>query len=119
MPINVPPPQRATLTIANGQTTSNAVQLGDYNSFILICPSAWTASTLTFEVSIDGVTWRRLYDDVGGLVTISDATIQATLPDAISNKTLLTPLFGATWLRLRAGAAQGAQRDWGLIAKRV
>jgi hypothetical protein len=109
-------------TIPNGTAVSNGFQLHDHNSIILTTPAAWTAAVLTFDVSLDGVTWYPLYDDAAAEVSIASATIGASR--AIAAATILNKVLGATWVRLRSGAAgapvnQGAARAFGVILKSV
>lgn len=118
----VMPPTRAVLTIPNAGDASNAFQLGDYNSLIITTPAAWTAATLTFDISVDGQTWFPLYDDAAAEVSVASATIAASR--ALVAATILNKVFGATWLRLRSGpnggrVAQGADRVFNVIAKRI
>lgn len=45
---------RLTVTIANGQSVSPAVQLGAKALVGIVIPSTWTAAPLTFQASFDG-----------------------------------------------------------------
>jgi hypothetical protein len=51
-----------TVTIANGASLSDAVDLGGRKLVAIVMPSSWTAASLTFQASPDGVTYDDLYD---------------------------------------------------------
>jgi hypothetical protein len=60
----------AVAAIANGAALSNAVFLGSGILVGIQIPGAWTAASLTYQVSVDqGATWGELYDDAGNEVT--------------------------------------------------
>jgi len=72
--------QTATATIANGQSLSGAVDLGDggMRAFGIIIPSVWTGTTtsITYQAGVPGsdgtcatATWNELYSDGGTEVT--------------------------------------------------
>jgi hypothetical protein len=51
-----------TATIENGGSLSGAVDLGGRKLVAIDMPSSWTAASLTFQASPDGVTYDDLYD---------------------------------------------------------
>jgi hypothetical protein len=111
------PVDAITITIANGASLSNAVDLGVARAGALITPASWTTASLTALVSHDGVTYSSLYDDTDtewAIATANMATGRArTLP--------LTTFLPYRYLKFRSGVAgaavnQGAERVMYLIA---
>lgn len=51
-----------TATIENSGSLSGAVDLGGRKLVAIDMPSSWTAASLTFQASVDGVTYDDLYD---------------------------------------------------------
>lgn len=51
------------VAIAAGASLSGAVDLGELTAGAIILPADWTAASLTFLVSADGVTYVPLYGD--------------------------------------------------------
>ncbi len=89
-----------TLTIASGQTTSNAIttKLGfGYATDIVIYGPAAATGTLGVEVSVDGSTWRALKVD-GTQISLG----------ALDACVLPTSTFVS--LRLKSSASEGAER---------
>jgi hypothetical protein len=88
------------VTIANGQSLSNAIDLGAKVLSGILIPAAWTAAGLSFQASDDlGVTWQNLYDATGSEVTITSAAVTA------GRRISLDPsLFvGIDFLKVRSG----------------
>ena len=112
MPIVRPGPDfRAFVdfTIPNGDSLSNGLSLDGFRPSVVLMPSAWTAASLTFQVSKDGVTWFDLYD-AGTEISSAVAASRAQALTAAA----FAAVPGPYW-RLRSGTggsavAQGAQR---------
>ena len=108
------PPAAFSVTIPNGQSLSNSVDLGGRTLGAIIMSAVWTAAALTFQASLDGVTWFNLLDNTGTEVNL------ATAANYFLN---LTP---ASWqalrfLKFRSGTSgapvnQGADRVINLVA---
>jgi len=114
-----------TVTIANGQSLSSAVDLGDRILLAVQMPASWTAAQLSFQASNDGSNFGTLKDfsapsgaspeiatvgNVGG----GDYVALGNIPDAIWRS--------VGWLKVRSGSAsaptnQGAERTVYLITK--
>lgn len=98
----------ATATIASGASLSGAFDLGQSRAARLAFPAAWTAADVTVQTSMDGVTYRDLYDKDG-----TEYTIKAAL-----SRSVLLPIadfFGIRYLKFRSGTSaaavnQGADR---------
>jgi hypothetical protein len=54
-----------TVTIANGQSLSDAAQLlpGDGRLAAFITPAGWTTAAVTFQISVDGVNYFNVYNE--------------------------------------------------------
>jgi hypothetical protein len=111
-----------TTTIANAASVSGSItrQLDTGQALAgFVMPAAWTAASITFEVSIDGGTnWRQLYY-AGGVYTIAAAGGAAASLAA----SLVREVFeGWPLVRFRSGTtavpvAQAAERIITLVFK--
>lgn len=63
-----------TVTIANGQSLSAAVDLKGRSLIGIVMPSSWTTAKLTFQVSLDGTTYNDLYNLQGDEMTSEAST---------------------------------------------
>jgi hypothetical protein len=101
--------------VANGQSLSGAVDLGNYRLFgIQMDPTAWTAAALTFMVSVDGVNYFDLYDDTG---TEQNWTVSAQKFVQVSQP---AKWLGIRYVKVRSGTSgspvnQGGARSLTLI----
>jgi phosphoglycerol transferase MdoB-like AlkP superfamily enzyme len=105
-----------TATILSGASLSAAVFLGSGALARIDMPAAWTAATLTFQLSPDGVTYRNLYDASG-----VEYEVQASAAYSIAMP--VADFQGAQYLKVRSGTAgvpvnQGADRLLTLIAQK-
>lgn len=90
-----------TATIANGASLSGAVDLGDSRAARLAFPAAWTAAVVTVMTSMDGTTYRDLYDKDG-----TEYTIQAA-----ASRSVLLPVadfYGIRYVKFRSGTSAAA-----------
>ena len=107
-----------TATIANGQSVSNALNLGGLRLFGIVMPAAWTAANVSFLMSPDnGVTWQPVFDATGVEVSATAAAARCILLDPA-----LLPAL--QWLQIRSGTSgaptnQGADRNLTLILRAV
>lgn len=85
-----------TAQIALGTALSAAVDCVDGRAIRVDMPAAWDAADLTFQVSLDGVTYSDLYDAYG-----SEYVVRASASRAI----LLNPVdfIGVRYLKVRSG----------------
>lgn len=103
-----------TVTIANGQSLSGALNIDQRNLFALIMPSTWTAAGLTFQGSFDGTNYFDLYDEAGTEINFIVSASRYVL--------ISTPIkfLGLKKLKVRSGTsgtpvAQGGARTIALI----
>jgi hypothetical protein len=112
-----------TVVIANGASLSGDVALGTGGERQLVgiqMPAAWTAASLTFAVSSDGVTFVPLYWDGAEYVIAAGGGAAASL--GVS----LEPSAFAGWpfVRVRSGTVgvpvnQGAERTLVVLTRAV
>lgn len=96
------------VTIASGGTTSGTIALRHFVLWGVVLP-AMTGTSLSFQVSADGVTYQALYDDAGD---------QVLLPIAGSRSyTLPAALAAWPWCKIVSNAAEAAARELVLVAK--
>jgi len=72
----------ATATIANNATTSDAISCGGAYLCAVSFPAAFTGTSISFQVSFDGSTYRDLRDSSGAVVSLAvhvEDTVSAPL----------------------------------------
>lgn len=106
--------ETATVTIANGASLSGAVDLGGRKLVAIDMPAAWTAASLTFQASVDGVTYDDIYDGATerSLTVAASRYLMQNIGDWV----------GMRWFRIRSGTAgtpvnQGAARIITLVVQ--
>lgn len=102
-------PTSTMATIGSGQSLSGLVDLQDSRATGIILPAAWTAASVTFQVSADNVTYQNLYDSSGTEVAVPVAASRAVNLDPAA-------FLGWRYLKLRSGTSgvavnQAASRD--------
>jgi len=104
----------STVTIANGQTVSDALDLSraGFSLVGIVTPAALTGATFTFQASADGVTYNAVYDKTGALVSVTVAA---------SRYVVLAPadFAGIAYLKVVSGSTEGGARTIGLVARPV
>ena len=48
-----------------GESITDAIALGLLHLSAIVIPTSWTPANLTFQSSVDGVTWGDVYDGAG------------------------------------------------------
>lgn len=108
--------------IANGESLSDAVELGEGNQQLvgIQLPSTWTDASLTFAVSPNGTTYTPLYWNG------AEYTIEAAGGAAASSAVSLEPSAFAGWpyVKIRSGTSgvavnQGAERTLLCVTREV
>ena len=102
-----------TATIANAASLSDAVDLQGCRLTGLRFPAAWTAASVTFQVSEDDVTYGDLYND-SGEVTYSTAAASRCI------SLLAEDFLSWRYVKVRSGTSgaavnQGADRTLVLV----
>lgn len=86
-----------TATIANTANLSNAVYLGAKQLVALQTPAVWTAASLSFQASFDGITYTDVYDAQGIEYTVAcDISRVIPIDDRVFSKALL-------YIKIRSG----------------
>lgn len=102
----------ATITVATNAKVSSPVYLAGRSLVGIVLPAQWTASDLTFQVSIDGSTWHDLYTSTG-LYTYPTAGLAASAASMFD-----ATLFNAwDYVQVRSVTDQAADRVLTLIAR--
>ena len=101
-----------TATIANGGTVSTAVSLEGTTLVGIAFPAGLTTGTARFQVSLDGVTYLPLNDDLGNRVSV---------PAVASTANSLKPSVFAGWpfVKVDMASAVGADRIIQLLSRPV
>lgn len=102
-------------TIQAGQSLSGTVDLYGMSLQGIMMPAAWTAASITFAVSVDGVTFNPMTDPAGTEKTI---TVSASKYIALSTY----DYRGVRYLQVRSGTsgapvAQVAQAQITLVLR--
>lgn len=92
------PVTTTTATIANGAAITGAIDIGSARLARLATPGAWTAANLTFQTSVDGVTFKNLYDIYGAEYTVVAAADRAILMP-------LADFVGVRYFKIRSGTS--------------
>jgi hypothetical protein len=101
--------QYKTATIANGATTSDAVDCGQNRAARLSMPAAFTGTSLGVQVlASDGSTYQTLYDDSGVAYAITVAAGREVILNMID-------FLGIQSFKLVSNAAEGAERAIGVV----
>jgi hypothetical protein len=106
-----PPVKEIDVTIANGQTTSDAFDTEHYKVGALHF-GTMTGTTMTFEAAekVDG-TYRQLVDDSGAAISITVTDDRAT---GLTSNAASMAIAGVRWLKLVSGSSEGAERTIGV-----
>lgn len=87
-----------TFTIANGASLSSARDLQGRAVSAILMPATWDTAALTFQGSIDGVTYANIYDTDG---------VQLTVAADASRMIQIAPgmWMGVNYLKIRSGTS--------------
>jgi len=99
----------AELTIANGDTTSTAYELGGTHLIGILIPSAFTGTKLFIEGSLDGTTFYQLYGSSSGVAK----EIKAVADRFIEVETNYDNPFN--FIRLVSNSAEAGERKIQII----
>jgi hypothetical protein len=98
--------------IESGESLSAPVDVGEAKAVGVGIPAGWngTATSITFQVSADGVTWQNLYADAGTEVT---ATVAASRN--VSLAAIAASLAPWRFLKIRSGTTASAVTQEGNV----
>lgn len=114
-----------TVVIANGASLSEAV--GPLDGLRLVgiqMPATWTSAELTFDASVDGLTYQSVYDAYGELQFATPVEGTYFMMLDIGNLGWIGPLPQVRYLKVRSGTAgtpvaQGAARTLTLVFEAI
>lgn len=99
-----------TVTIANGESLSGAIDLGSSSLAGILMPASWTAAGLSFAVSTSlAGTYVPLWNAIGSEYTVPSAS-------AVASQFIVLPVadfLGIQYLRVRSGTAGSAVNQGG------
>lgn len=103
--------QSLLATIASGAAVSGILSVWPNAVNAILMPAAWTAASLTFQGSMDGVNFFDLYNDSG---------VEYVIPALVSQSIILNVPLTFPYLIVRSGTTgtpvnQGAARNISLI----
>lgn len=107
------------LTIANGQTTSDAFEAASCAAFGLQLPGTFTGTAITFQVSADkGTTYQTLYEYDS--TTDDGSATRATTRAVVQGRSYDLPAELASWTHFKivSGSAEGAARTLVVVGKK-
>lgn len=98
-------------TIANGDSLSDVLNVWPISASAIIMPAAWTAASLTFQGSMDGVNFFDLFNDSG---------VEYEIPALVSQSIILNVPLTFPYIKVRSGTTgtpvnQGAARSISII----
>lgn len=102
--------EQLTATIANGQTISDAISSLGKTLVGLITPAAFTGTIITFQISMDGTTYKTFYNSAGAIATVTvgvDRHIGLVPAD----------FAGARFFKLVSGSSEAAEREITVILR--
>lgn len=102
-----------SLTIANGEQTSNSSRTGFKGTPVgVIFPAALTGTGITFEMTVDGTNWHDVYGTDGNLISITkvNGDYRALNP---------TDFAGIQELRVKSSGNEGAERIIKIVCRDV
>ena len=97
-----------TATIANGQTSSDEIDLRDAKIITIYMPAAFDGTTMTFTTApTAGGTHVPLTDDAGTAISITVAVSQAIV---ITDSVKSLAVAGLAYTKLVSGSSETAER---------
>lgn len=101
--VQSPPPVFLQTIIASGASLSDAIDLGGRQIVSILMPATWTAADITFQVSLDGVTY---YTKKSGGAEYKVSDLLGTNPVALDAVDIPYGDFtGFRYLKIRSGTA--------------
>lgn len=95
--------QQVDCTIADGETTSSAVRIAEFNKGSFHAPAELDGNQFTVHVSNDGVNYNALQTAAGAAV--------AVIPAAVNEANMLpAETFNFGWMKLVSSSAESPAR---------
>jgi len=105
--------EELTVTILDTETTSNAIYVNCFSIIRLYLPSAFVGNTIEFLASMDGTTFKSLYDGNNGKITFGSNTKDVWID--LGEKYGTHPVCGFNYIKV-VGGTQTADVELKLIA---
>lgn len=102
--------QNTTLTIGNGATVSDALDLTGLAVVALVFPASMTGTTMTFQGSVDGTNYLALYNTAGSALSITVQSSSIVLFSAYD-------LVGMKFIKLVSGSAETGSKNIGIVTR--
>jgi hypothetical protein len=91
-----------TVTILSGASLSDSIYLGNRHLTSIITSTAWTAASISFQFSLDNITFYNAYSLTAALTETASSTLTVAIQIAIAT----TDTFHcARYLKLRSGTS--------------
>lgn len=105
----------ASVTVANGATTSGEYYLNGNMLVGLLIPSTWDGGNITVQGSdVSGGTYVDIYDSVGSIVTV---TVGGASRIVSLTGNPLQAVANVPYIKLKTASAVGADRTIKILAK--
>lgn len=107
-----------SVSIENGASMTDGINLGGLRLFGLVIPDEWTAANLTFQASFDaGATWVNILNKAGNENIVTVSVGGYLIIDS-------TDFAALQYLKIRSGTAaapvaQEAARNISLVLRRI
>jgi hypothetical protein len=112
MASNIPNFVYNEVTIANGATSSGAVDLQGRGVVQIILPAAFTGASITFTASPNDGTYQALYNT-------SNTALSMTVTQGRTYILAPSDLVGVRYLKLVSASAEGASRTIGIVSREL
>ncbi len=99
-----------TVTIASSATTSGSIDLSGLGLIAMIMPAAFTGTTVTFQMSLDDVTYYDIYNT-------SNTVISATVTQGRAYMFVPGDFVGVRYLKVKSGSTEGGTRIITLVSR--
>lgn len=100
------------VTIANGATTSDALDLAGCTLTGIVFPASMTGTAMTFSVSHDGTTFRAMKDSTG-------ANISITITSSAHIALLASDFASVRYIKLVSGSAETGAKTITILFRNV
>lgn len=103
----------ALIDTAVDDDLSEAVDLSSYSLVGLITPASLTSTSITFDVSSDGINYYKLRDATNTNISV--------VVDSTARQYILTPadFVGVRYIKIATGSSEAANRTFKLIARTI
>ncbi len=101
-----------SVTIANGESLSSAINLGGMFPAKIAVPAEFDGTAMTFQGSVDDATFYNLYDTTGTEVSYTVAASRLVTP-------VMGDFYGLSSIKIRAGTSGAATNQTGATVIKI